>query len=358
MQTSSPKADASPIRRSPAEQAAIMRAMTSIEEASLLAPSPAARAAAAPITGQYDDYWAETAFAVLEREEITPSTFDKVRRRLSIREFVLNAGWGLKQLGRQGSPLKSWWRRLRLSLAQRRQPGLTEVGYVELVGRAPRIEHGRRIVGTLGEAVDSAARMTLEAVAPLVDSDTLIVDLGSGWGRYSIAFCAAFPGIEVVSGELTASGRRSTALVAEKAKLPITSVPFDYYAHANIIDVVAASPRRNVVVFSSHSIEQVPYLDRTMFDDFLALEGKRVTFVHIEPVGWQIAGPANDADMSRPPNAAEGPYGGYNRNLFLIMLTLAGEGKVVIERAEPYYFAAINTRNTGALIVARSTRQA
>lgn len=200
--------------------------------------------------------------------------------------------------------------------------------------------------------------MTLEAVAPLVDSDTLIVDLGSGWGRYSIAFCAAFPGIEVVSGELTASGRRSTALVAEKAKLPITSVPFDYYAHANIIDVVAASPRRNVVVFSSHSIEQVPYLDRAMFDDFLALEGKRVTFVHIEPVGWQIAGPANDADMSRPPNAADGPYGGYNRNLFLIMLTLAGEGKVVIERAEPYYFAAINTRNTGALIVARSTRQA
>lgn len=357
MHTSFLKADSTPIRRSPTEQAEIIRAMTSIEDASLMAPSAAARAVAAPITGQYDDYWAETAFAVLEQEEITPLTFDQVRRRLSIREFVLNAGWGMKQLGRRGSPLKSFWRRLRFSMARRRQPGLTEVGYVERVGRAPRIERGRQIVGTLGEAVDGATRMTLEAVAPLVDSDTLIVDLGSGWGRYSIAFCATFPGIEVISGELTASGRRSTALVAEKAKLPITSVPFDYYDHANIIAAVAASPRSNVVVFSSHSIEQVPYVDRAMFDYFLELKGKRVTFVHIEPVGWQIAGLANDANMSRPPNVAGGPYAGYNRNLFLIMLTLADEGKVAIERAEPYYFSAINTRNTGALIVARSMQQ-
>ena len=140
-----------------------------------------------------------------------------------------------------------------------------------------------------GESTDRIAPPTLvEYLIGHAGSVDCVVELGSGYGRNLFALHAALGGqrgmsLEMHACELTAAGRRATERLREVVDgIDLSVHPFDYY-EPNLSFLAAG---RNVVFFTSHSIEQIPTLPRAIVDEMLARTDGCTCF-HFEPVGWQ-----------------------------------------------------------------------
>jgi hypothetical protein len=83
---------------------------------------------------------------------------------------------------------------------------------------------------------------------------------------------------------------------------------------------------------------------------FEAIRGvaKRVTCIHFEPVGWQIAGYAGQASSS-----AYAEQHDYNRNLVECLTAEADAGRLVVDYIRPDVFG-INPENSTTIIRWRS----
>lgn len=208
------------------------------------------------------------------------------------------------------------------------------------------VRQGRRSRVTINEAIQLRKDTILETVRKYLGDSSLLIDLGSGWGRYSSLISAMEPGVSVVAAELSNSGRKSTELVAKHFGLNIETAAFDFYNWKSLLRKLQRAPHKYILVFSNHAIEQITYLDKRMFTDLLDL-GKRICFVHIEPVGWQLGA---DERFSRPPSRKLGAHGGYNKNFVPIVASLVEEGRVRLLDCAPNYFSTLKRHNTGTLL--------
>jgi hypothetical protein len=169
-----------------------------------------------------------------------------------------------------------------------------------------------------------------------------IIELGSGFG-YNLfnVWLRGGPGVPYHGLEYTEAGRSACELIAQSAtdgpRLSIGA--FDYHAP----DFSAIAGRyANPLVYSSHSIEQIPELREIFFERLLAIAPK-ITTLHFEPVGWQIG------DESDPQNArvkAHCERSNYNRNLWPMLNDFAQRGRLAIEETQVNRMAPKLTNST------------
>lgn len=218
-------------------------------------------------------------------------------------------------------------------------------------------EHSRASVTRL-----VVANMLLENVAPQTKR---IIELGSGWGAniFHLWLAGAPAGAEYAALEHTAAGREATQLLgALEPALRLVTRPFDY----NKPDLTEFRSADKTVVFTCYSIEQMTYLNGSLFDELLAIPGlERV--IHIEPVGWQVRSALWRAATSAatwivPPGISlhvdvrrTARRRRYNINLVESLRTLERAGRIVVERIEAD-LAGANPLTPGTVIVWRPVR--
>jgi hypothetical protein len=187
---------------------------------------------------------------------------------------------------------------------------------------------------------------------PIRAEETALFDLGSGWGRHALMFAKAHPGLAVHAGEISAAGRAVTQTLAGHFGISVESFAFDYLDWQDMVARVEAVPQPEVVIFSSHAIEQVTFADLAMWERLAALP-RRLRFFHLEPVGWQIAQNAA-TPFSRPPKPAKPVNWGYNKNLIAIVDRLQATGLIRDLAVSLDHIAFGQTHNSGTLVTFRN----
>lgn len=160
----------------------------------------------------------------------------------------------------------------------------------------------------------------------LTDTTDYVIDLGSGWGRHSIQLAFNNPTYKIISGELSDSGRKITQYFINKYNLNVESFPFNWYDQTSLIDILKQKSPKEIVIFTSNTIEQIPELNTEFFLGILDLPIDKVSVVHIEPVKFQYDG------TSFPFNNH------YNKNLKLVLESLVSMGKIEIKNIEHQYW--------------------
>jgi hypothetical protein len=196
----------------------------------------------------------------------------------------------------------------------------------------------------LSAAVAAQQALIVETVVGHCRPDTgLVVELGSGWGRNlgRIWLEGGPSDAEYVGAEYTAAGRAAAERVGDLIDgLDLRTLPFDYHSP----DLSAA--RRDdghALVFSAHSVEQIPQLPEAVIEEIVAL-APRVTCVHLEPVGWQL-------DSGRQGSSAGyADEHDYNRNLVSVLRAAEADGRIAIQTALPDV-VGVNPRNSTSVIV-------
>lgn len=153
-----------------------------------------------------------------------------------------------------------------------------------------------------------------------------VVDLGSGWGRHSIQLSFNNPKYNIICGELSDNGRKTTEYFIKKYKLPIKTFQFNWYNHQSLIDLLKNENYREIVIFTTNTIEQIPYLNKEVFVDLVNLPIDKISVIHIEPVAFQY----NDTDF---------PFNNhYNRNLKEILDIMEDEKLIEVKTLSPRYY--------------------
>lgn len=166
------------------------------------------------------------------------------------------------------------------------------------------------------------------------DETDIIVELGSGWGNYlfGLWLTGGPRDARYYAGEITEMGRACTSLLKTiEPGIDITPFHFDYFNP----EYSSIKPGREAVVYTSHSIEQIPELPREVITRILET-ADRVRGLHLEPIGWQVHRQRGTAlpDFSEAQEARNQRYG-YNMNLWPLLLQLESEGLIEIETVIP-----------------------
>ncbi|OQY02513.1 MAG: hypothetical protein B6I22_13500 [Desulfobacteraceae bacterium 4572_123] len=115
-----------------------------------------------------------------------------------------------------------------------------------------------------------------------------VVELGSGIGinLFLIAYKLdpdLRKRIRYFSCEVTDSGRTACEkLIRFSGELKMSAEHFDYY-HP---DFSFLEPQKNILFFTAHSIEQIPKIDKALFEAMIGVSNQCNCY-HAEPVGWQ-----------------------------------------------------------------------
>lgn len=292
----------------------------------------------------HEDYWGRFLYDYLS--EIPESAaFDEAWASLQYHEFLKGSGEGSRFLRRV-----TGWRAL-LSRsgkvtdlrAQVALPFLKFLfdGTVEPISLRLMCLLRKQIIGDL--------------IRNINHENTALFDLGSGWGRHALMFAKQYPDLKVFAGELSEGGQNITRWFSERFALPVETFGFDYLDWEDLVERAARCDRKELLFFSCHSIEQVTFNDVEMWKALLDLK-KSVTFIHLEPVGWQFVSNA-ESSLSQPPDRAQGVHWGYNKNLVAIVDSLLSERRIRDLSVAPDYLAFGNTFNTGSLITFRNVPQ-
>lgn len=189
---------------------------------------------------------------------------------------------------------------------------------------------GRRQPVPVSLAVGGAERLAADLVVDACSERTdLVIELGSGWGWHVLgAWLAGGPRDALyVGAELTAAGREaSERLAGLDEDLRFASHAFDYHDPSSLHGLGAFE---DAVVFSVHSVEQIPRLHPRMPAAIAGIAAS-VRCLHFEPVGWQ-ASEAPSAGTSR----AYAEHHDYNRDLLEVLRAEEAAGGLRIEAIEP-----------------------
>jgi len=156
-----------------------------------------------------------------------------------------------------------------------------------------------------------------------------IIETGSGWG-YNLfnIWLRGGPNVPYHAFEYTEAGRASAQAIRNAAENgPQLQIhPFNYYE----ADLTPASGLyKRVLVYSSHSIEQIGALPNSFIDGLLAL-AEEVVCLHFEPVGWQFA-EQTGAPIRDSGQRAYSDRHGYNKNLWSLLNAYQQQGRLVID---------------------------
>lgn len=286
----------------------------------------------------HEDYWGETVLKFVKSRLSQPTDFISTWNQIQTHEYLEGSTKGLKFARRQ----KHWARSLLGRPRVDDHAELAAIPFLPFLFEKRVEEISLRVMGMLRQQIFCSL------IAPHVKPGTALFDLGSGWGRHALMFAHAFPTLSVHAGELSQAGQATTQLLADHFNLRVRAFGFNYLKWQDLIDRVRACPEPNIIIFSSHSIEQVTFVDKAMWVALAAI-GKSITFLHVEPVGWQIA--ANSSSpYSRPPLRDLGPMGGYNKNLIAIADALHDGGIVRDMSVIADFIALGNVANSGTLL--------
>lgn len=182
-----------------------------------------------------------------------------------------------------------------------------------------------------------------------------IVELGAGWGKnlFKLWLYGASRDAEYHAMELTPEGRALATRVAQKAapNMKFFAQPFDYYRP----DFSMFADDRPTVVFTHHSIEQIPQIGDYLLEAVRKIPGF-IRSVHMEPVGFQVPGNSwLEASLETMTgiderNRSFAEKRDQNRNLYPLLrsMELAGTIRLPIVRK---HFCSILLKNATTLLV-------
>tara|TARA_R110000796_G_scaffold146087_1_gene262779 strand:- start:4896 stop:5720 length:825 start_codon:yes stop_codon:yes gene_type:complete len=205
------------------------------------------------------------------------------------------------------------------------------------------IKNGIETGLSLYKATNEKKNIITDIIESQINPSTdVIIEIGGGWGRniFALYMNQKYPHVDFIVGEVSTSGQEVCSLISKNYNTPIISTYFNYYDWENLINLIKVKNYKNICIFSNHSIEQIPYLEEKMFDDFLNLNVESLKFTHIEPVGFQLEG----GNSTYTGNSM------YNQNLFPILLKLKNTNKITITKILPDYFSIGGWMNCGSLI--------
>lgn len=232
-----------------------------------------------------------------------------------------------------GATLARVHRRVARDYAYRDKP-LTELE-VWLGGRR------QRLAGSL--AWGSQARLISDAVVDACTANTdLVIELGSGWGWHVLgSWLAGGPRDALyVAAEYTEAGRRATQRLADlDADLHLRTHAFDYNDPSSLRSL---DTFRDAVVFSVHSIEQIPRLSPEVPRAIAGL-AESVRCLHFEPVGWQVS------EDSGGSSRAYAELHDYNRDLIEVLRAEEAFGTLSIDGVQ-LDLVGLNPANTTTLV--------
>ena len=139
-----------------------------------------------------------------------------------------------------------------------------------------------------GPQFQTGSNMLFHSIQNLCDQHTdIVLELGSGTGK-NLAFAYSglkqrFPSIRYIAAEWSNAGRECSNLLKKlDPSFPLDVHEYNYHEP----DYSFIPKDSNVVLFTSHSIEQIPEIKPAVFEGLFE-RTKNVKFVLFEPVGWQ-----------------------------------------------------------------------
>ncbi len=216
-------------------------------------------------------------------------------------------------------------------------------------GRAeviPVVLGGIRLPLPRGVVVDTQKRRVDRTIANHRDAldASLVVELGSGWGHNILDLAArdSSPDRYYVGAEYTEAGRDAADVLASlDPDLRYRSMSFDYHDP----DLSMLEGHESAVVFTVHSVEQIPQLDESVVHEILGL-ARRVTCVHFEPVGWQYGPSSGSSEIHARRH-------GYNRNLAELLAECERRGLIAVQR-RTVDLIGVNPANATTMVIWRS----
>ncbi len=179
----------------------------------------------------------------------------------------------------------------------------------------------------LSVAYGAYSQLIVDAVLDACTERTqLVLELGCGPGHnlMNLWLQGGPRRVQYVGAEYTAAGRRAVDLLAAlDPELSLHALAFDYHAP----DLSTLSGFEHAVVFSAHSIEQIPYVPAALFDEIRGV-ATSVTALHFEPLGWQTG-------AGEGSSRAYAEQHDYNRNFVELLRDEERVGRLSIERLEP-----------------------
>ena len=212
-----------------------------------------------------------------------------------------------------------------MTLSNRLLSGATDVD----VSPVPMANLGTVVALPRAGAGSIYGKILVNAVLGLCSEATeSVVELGSGWGNQLVGCWLGGGPREAAyhACEPTSNGRRATELLASiEPRMRLFAHDFDYFAPA----FSWFHGRGEVVVFTSHSIEQIAEIPDALFERLLDL-GESVRVAHIEPVGWQIAEALGVSSALNREHKERNRSYGFNENLWGRLDALEATGRITI----------------------------
>ncbi|MBI1900581.1 MAG: hypothetical protein HYS13_05660 [Planctomycetia bacterium] len=198
----------------------------------------------------------------------------------------------------------------------------------------------------------------MQEIVNLCGSDVKrVVETGSGWGKtlFNVWLHGGPRDAEYRALEITEAGRKTTELIASRCApgMDMKAHFFDYFES----DFSCLKGDKPTLVYTHHSIEQVPQLGENFVDAVLAIPGFRCC-VHLEPVGWQVP---STSWLRRPRSRRTMRHiddlnrkftlkHNQNQNLYPLLLDMERRGKIRITVVRKHFCSTL-LHNTTTLIV-------
>jgi len=158
----------------------------------------------------------------------------------------------------------------------------------------------------------------------------IIIDMGSGWGRYAISLINNGVSQNIYALEYAHTGRNITNYFGNILKNQVKSYEFNY----NNPNFTMIEENKDVFVYSIHSIEQIQNISENLFIKLINRFNKVKGF-HLEPVGWQIVETEiNEKDIYERKRCKKASY---NENLWSILKKLEVKQKIKILKVKKYF---------------------
>jgi hypothetical protein len=180
----------------------------------------------------------------------------------------------------------------------------------------------------------------------------VIAELGAGWSAniFNLWIRGGPRGTRYYGCEHVEAGRSAAKLLAESDPELAFQAPVFDWDDPNFDFLPRSSG--GMLVFSCHSIEQIPNLDVATFEKLIAITQNYPTLVgvHIEPVGWQYPELSNDQLLTK--KLKEYAYEkNYNTNFRAVMDDLVAQNQIEVQRVVVDCFGA--PRNPGTVVIWR-----
>lgn len=256
---------------------------------------------------------------------------------------------------------EEWWSHVHDVVLQQGLSGeqdlarLIHLALAATVGDTPPGERSSILWGTkVPSPYLSSVRIVRDWIADTViehsEGCDAIIELGSGWGfnLFNIWLRGGPKSVPYHAFEYTEAGRRTTAAVRGAVSVgpDIQIHPFDY--REPILPLTTNGYNR-VLVYTSHSIEQVNQLPQSLFDRLMDI-AQDVRVLHFEPVGWQFRdelGQAGEMDFAQKAYCERRKY---NENLWGMLRALESKRRIAIRSAKAEVMG-VKVYNSTSLII-------